>query len=51
LRKLRGRYDVVLEFVARNPGRMHKELVHAIREASGTADTQIGGYLTAERIN
>ena len=46
LRELRGRYDVVLKFVARNPGRMHKELVHAIREASGTADTQIGGYLT-----
>ncbi len=25
LRELRGRYDVVLKFVARNPGRMHKE--------------------------
>jgi AAA+ ATPase superfamily predicted ATPase len=24
---------------------MHKELVHAIREVSGTADTQVGGYL------
>jgi uncharacterized protein len=36
---------VVLKFVARNPGRMHKELVHAIREASGTPDTQVGGYL------
>jgi hypothetical protein len=45
LRELRGRYDVVLKFVARNPGRMHKELVHAIREVSGTADTQVGGYL------
>lgn len=45
LRELRGRYDVVLKFVARNPGRMHKELVQAIREASGTTDTQIGGYL------
>lgn len=45
LRELRGRYDVVLKFVARNPGRMHKELVHAIREASGRPDTQIGGYL------
>lgn len=45
LRELRGRYDVVLKFVARNPGRMHKELVHAIREASGTPDTQVGGYL------
>jgi uncharacterized protein len=45
LRELRGRYDVVLKFVARNPGRMHNELVQAIREASGNPDTQIGGYL------
>lgn len=45
LRELRGRYDVVLKFVARNPGRMHNELVHAIREASGNLDTQVGGYL------
>ena len=45
LRELRGRYDVVLKFVARNPGRMHNELLQAIREASGSPDTQIGGYL------
>jgi len=45
LRELRGRYDVVLKFVARNPGRMHHELVQAIRDASGDPDTQIGGYL------
>lgn len=45
LRELRGRYDVVLKFVARNPGRMHNELVQAIREASGSPVTQIGGYL------
>jgi hypothetical protein len=45
LRELRGRYDVVLKFVARNPGRMHNELVQAIRQASGSPDTQIGGYL------
>ena len=45
LRELRGRYDVVLKFVARNPGRMHNELVQAIRDASGNPDTQIGGYL------
>ncbi len=47
LRELRGRYDVVLKFVARNPGRKHNELVQAIREASGSPDTQIGGYLKA----
>ena len=45
LRELRGRYDVVLKFVARNPGRMHNELVRAIRDASGNPETQIGGYL------
>jgi AAA+ ATPase superfamily predicted ATPase len=45
LRELRGRYDVILKFVARNPGRMHRDLVQAIREASGSPDTQIGGYL------
>jgi len=36
---------VVLKFVARNPGRMHNELVQAIRDASGNPDTQVGGYL------
>jgi len=45
LRELRGRYDVVLKVVARNPGRMHNEIVQAIRETSGSPDTQIGGYL------
>jgi AAA+ ATPase superfamily predicted ATPase len=45
LRELRGRYDVVLKFVARNPGRMHNELLKAIADASGNPDTQIGGYL------
>jgi uncharacterized protein len=45
LRELRGRYDAVLKFVARNPGRMHSELVKAIREVSGSPDTQVGGYL------
>jgi uncharacterized protein len=45
LRELRGRYDVILKLVARNPGRMHNELVQAIRETNGGPDTQIGGYL------
>lgn len=45
LRELHGRYDVVLKFVARHPGRMNKELVQAIQEVSGNAETQIGGYL------
>ena len=45
LRELRGRYDVVLKFVARYPGRTHNDLVRAIREVSGDPDTQVGGYL------
>jgi AAA+ ATPase superfamily predicted ATPase len=45
LRELRGRYDVVLKFVARNPGRRHNELVQTLREASGNPETQVGGYL------
>ncbi|MFM7317833.1 MAG: AAA family ATPase, partial [bacterium] len=45
LRELRGRYDVILKYVARNPGRMHNDLVQTLRQASGDSDTQIGGYL------
>ena len=47
LRELRGRYDTVLKFVARSPGRAHKELVSAIRDVSGDNTDQIGGYLKA----
>ncbi len=45
LLELRGRYDVMLKYVARNPGKMHAELVNAIREASGNETIQIAGYL------
>lgn len=45
LRELRGRYDVVLKFIARSPGRMHNEITKAIAAASGNPDTQIGAYL------
>jgi predicted AAA+ superfamily ATPase len=47
LRELRGRYDVVLKFVARHQGRSHNDLVNAIRESSGDSTHQIGGYLSA----
>jgi uncharacterized protein len=47
LRELRGRYDTVLKFVARNPGKMHNELVGAMRGQSGDETRQIGGYLQA----
>ena len=45
LHELGGRYDTVLKFVARNPGRSHGDLVTAVREAGGRDDQQIGGYL------
>lgn len=45
LGELRGRYDIVLKFVARNPGRSHKDLLEAIRQTSGDNATQVGGYL------
>jgi hypothetical protein len=45
LRELRGRYDVVLKFVARNPGARHNDLVQTVRDASGDATAQVGGYL------
>lgn len=45
LRELRGRYDVVLKFVARKPGSMHNDLVQAINSVNDDTDTQIGGYL------
>jgi AAA+ ATPase superfamily predicted ATPase len=45
LRELRGRYDVVLKFVARHPGSMHNDLVQAILDIEGGSKKQIGGYL------
>lgn len=45
LRELRGRYDTVLKFVARKPGKSHGDLVEAIRQASDDSSGQIGGYL------
>jgi uncharacterized protein len=45
MRELRGRYDVILKFVARHPGRMHNEMVKAIRDTSGNPEAQVGGYL------
>jgi hypothetical protein len=45
LRELRGRYDVLLKYVARNPGCTHKEMTQAVREGSNDPETQVGGYL------
>ena len=45
LRELRGRYDVILKFVARHPGSMHNDLVQGIQDVDGGSTKQIGGYL------
>jgi AAA+ ATPase superfamily predicted ATPase len=45
LSELRGRYDVVLKFVARTPGAAHGDIEAHVRDVtSGTAE-QVGGYL------
>jgi hypothetical protein len=45
LKELRGRYDVVLKFIARHGGSMHNELVANIQEISGESSEQVSGYL------
>ena len=45
LGELRGKYDMILKFISRRPGRRHKELVNMIQEAGGASTDQIGGYL------
>lgn len=45
LSQLRGRYDVVLKFVARKPGCTHGEVESYVREASPETAEAVGGYL------
>lgn len=45
LSELRGRYDVVLKYVARNPGCGHGEIEAHVREMSPETSEQVGGYL------
>lgn len=44
LRELRGRYDAILKFVARQPGCSHGDIVDELRK-SGAKESQAGGYL------
>ncbi len=46
LKELRGRYDVVLKFIARHSGCMHSDLQEHVRQVSGDRSEQVGGYLT-----
>jgi hypothetical protein len=45
LNELRGQYDVVLKFVARNPGCTNGELLSAVQTTSRETKEQVGGYL------
>ena len=45
LSELRGRYDVILKFVARHPGCGHGEIEAHVRENSPESVQQVAGYL------
>jgi len=45
LGELRGRYDVVLKYVARQPGCTNSDLAAHVRETSPDSAEQVGGYL------
>lgn len=45
LSELRGRYDVVLKYVARHPGCSNGDLVEHVRNISKESAEQVGGYL------
>lgn len=46
LRELRGRYDMVLQFLARHPGCTNADIEAAMANLSGPGDArQVGGYL------
>lgn len=46
LRELRGRYDMVLQYLARHPGCTNADIEAAMAEVSGPGETrQVGGYL------
>jgi uncharacterized protein len=46
LRELRGRYDMVLQFLARHPGCSNADIESAVADVSAPGDSrQVGGYL------
>jgi hypothetical protein len=45
LRELRGRYDLVLKFIARNPGCSNGEITEHARSVEPESEKQVGGYL------
>lgn len=49
LRELRGRYDLVLKFVARHPGCTNGELDAHARSVDPNGEKQVGGYIKVLR--
>lgn len=47
LKELRGRYDVLLKYIARHPGCSHADLIAYVREVSPLSQEQVSGYLQA----
>lgn len=45
LSELRGRYDVVLKFVARHPGCSHADVQSHVKAVSSESEEQVAGYL------
>lgn len=45
LKELRGRYDLVLKYIARHPGCSNAELQNHARSVDPTSENQVGGYL------
>jgi hypothetical protein len=49
LRELRGRYDLVLKYIARHPGCTNGEILAHARSVEAEREKQIGGYLKVLR--
>jgi uncharacterized protein len=49
LRELRGRYDLVLKYVARHPGCTNGEILAHARQVDAEREKQVGGYLQVLR--
>ena len=49
LRELRGRYDLVLKFVARHPGCTNGQLDEHARSVDPSSEKQVGGYIKVLR--
>ncbi|MCC6319676.1 MAG: ATP-binding protein [Gemmatimonadaceae bacterium] len=49
LRELSGRYDLVLKYVARNPGCSNGEILAHARQVDAEREKQVGGYLQVLR--